>query len=105
MGRSRDCESANAVEVAIRYVGRQVFGRAGFQAQAPADQFHGDRTYRVIDPQGHTWSFSQRLREVTAEEMEAAVPGMKVWTSQPKGARTPSRTTKVLRGRAALKGS
>src|SRR3989442_7925303 len=38
MGRSRDCESANAVEVAIRYVGRQVFGRAGFQAQAPADQ-------------------------------------------------------------------
>jgi uncharacterized glyoxalase superfamily protein PhnB len=48
--------------------------------QEPQDQFHGDRTYRVIDPQGHTWSFSEKLREVTVEEMEAAVPGMKVWT-------------------------
>ncbi len=52
----------------------------GIIIQEPADQFHGDRTYRVTDPQGHTWSFSQKLREVTAEEMEAAVPGMKVWT-------------------------
>ncbi len=77
----------------------------GTIVQAPADQFHGDRTYRVIDPQGHTWSFSQRLREVTAEEMEAAVPGMRVWTRPLKGARTPSRTPKVRRGRAALKGS
>lgn len=47
--------------------------------QEPQDQFHGDRTYRVIDPQGHVWSFSQRLRDVTAAEMEAAHPGMKVW--------------------------
>ena len=47
--------------------------------QEPEDQFHGDRTYRVMDPQGHIWSFSQRLREVTIEEMEAAVPGMKIW--------------------------
>jgi uncharacterized glyoxalase superfamily protein PhnB len=45
----------------------------------PKDQFHGDRTYRVVDPQGHIWSFSQRLREVSDEEMEAAVPKMKVW--------------------------
>jgi len=47
--------------------------------EEPKDQFHGDRTYRVMDPEGHIWSFSQHLREVTVEEMEAAVPGMKVW--------------------------
>jgi uncharacterized glyoxalase superfamily protein PhnB len=47
--------------------------------EQPKDQLHGDRTYRVIDPEGHIWSFSQPLREVTVEEMEAAVPGMKVW--------------------------
>jgi hypothetical protein len=33
----------------------------------------------VIDPQGHVWSFSQYLRDVTAAEMEAAHPGIKVW--------------------------
>jgi len=47
--------------------------------QEPKDQFHGDRTYRVADPEGHVWTFSQKLRAVTAAEMEAAVPGMKVW--------------------------
>ena len=47
--------------------------------QEPKDQFHGDRTYRVMDPEGHVWAISQKLREVTVEEMEAALPGMKVW--------------------------
>jgi uncharacterized glyoxalase superfamily protein PhnB len=52
----------------------------GTIVQEPEDQFHGDRTYRVFDPQGHAWNFFQKLREVSAEEMEAAVPGMKIWT-------------------------
>jgi uncharacterized glyoxalase superfamily protein PhnB len=47
--------------------------------EEPSDQFHGDRTYRVLDPQGHIWSFSQHLREVTVKELEAALPGIKVW--------------------------
>jgi uncharacterized glyoxalase superfamily protein PhnB len=47
--------------------------------QEPTDEFHGDRTYRVKDPEGHAWSISQKLREVTVEEMEAAISGMKVW--------------------------
>ena len=50
--------------------------------QEPQDQFHGDRTYRVMDPEGHIWSFSQKLREVSPGELEAAVPGMKVWKSE-----------------------
>jgi uncharacterized glyoxalase superfamily protein PhnB len=45
----------------------------------PKDQFHGDRTYRVMDPERHIWSFSQHLRDASIEEMESAVPGMKIW--------------------------
>jgi len=30
-------------------------------AAAPADQDHGDRMYRAMDPEGHRWIFSQRL--------------------------------------------
>ena len=40
--------------------------------------FHGDRTYRVLDPQGHMWIFGQKIRDVTNAELEAAVPGMKI---------------------------
>jgi uncharacterized glyoxalase superfamily protein PhnB len=39
----------------------------------PADQFYGDRTYNVEDPEGHHWSFAQRVREVTADEMRQAM--------------------------------
>jgi uncharacterized glyoxalase superfamily protein PhnB len=51
----------------------------GVIVQEPTDQFHGDRTYRVADPEGHVWQFSKRLRDVTVSEMEAALPGIKVW--------------------------
>ena len=54
-------------------------GAGGKILQEPTDQFHGDRTYRVMDPEGHVWAISQKLREVTVEEMEAAIPGMKIW--------------------------
>jgi uncharacterized glyoxalase superfamily protein PhnB len=47
--------------------------------QEPQDQFHGERTYRVVDPQGHVWTFSQKCGNPTIEEMEKAVPGMKIW--------------------------
>jgi uncharacterized glyoxalase superfamily protein PhnB len=53
----------------------------GVILQEPQDQFHGDRTYRAVDPQGHIWNFSQKLREVPVQELEAAIPGMKVWKS------------------------
>ncbi len=39
----------------------------------PADQFYGDRTYRVLDHEGHCWVFSQPVREVTRAEAEAAI--------------------------------
>ena len=39
-------------------------------AMEPADQFYGDRTYMAVDPEGHHWTFSQPVRNVSKEEME-----------------------------------
>jgi uncharacterized glyoxalase superfamily protein PhnB len=38
----------------------------------PEDQFYGDRTYSVHDPEGHSWSFATHVRDVSPEEMQAA---------------------------------
>jgi len=47
--------------------------RAGAKiVMEPADQFYGDRTYVATDPEGHYWTFSQPVREVSREEMEKA---------------------------------
>ncbi|HXW71381.1 MAG TPA: VOC family protein [Methylocella sp.] len=45
--------------------------------QEPTDQFYGDRTYRARDPEGHVWTFSQSVRQVTREEAEKA-SGLKI---------------------------
>ena len=39
----------------------------------PSDQFYGDRTYRVRDLEGHVWTFSMRVRDVTRAEAEEAL--------------------------------
>lgn len=38
----------------------------------PGDAFYGDRTYVALDLEGHRWTFSQEIRQVTTEEMERA---------------------------------
>jgi uncharacterized glyoxalase superfamily protein PhnB len=38
----------------------------------PATQFYGDRTYMAVDPEGHHWTFFQRMKEVSVAEMEEA---------------------------------
>lgn len=43
----------------------------------PEDQFYGARTYRAVDPEGHMWTFSMPVREVTREEAERA-SGLKI---------------------------
>ena len=40
-------------------------------AQEPEDQVYGERTYRAADPEGHLWTFSQTVRVVSREEVEA----------------------------------
>lgn len=42
-------------------------------AAEPEDQFYGDRTYRAVDPEGHVWTFSAHVRDVTRAEAEAAI--------------------------------
>ena len=42
-------------------------------AAQPEDQFYGDRTYRAVDPEGHRWSFSTHVRDVSRAEAEAAI--------------------------------
>lgn len=45
----------------------------------PADQFYGDRTYRARDPEGHVWSFAQKVRQVSRAEAEAVI-GAKIFS-------------------------
>jgi uncharacterized glyoxalase superfamily protein PhnB len=47
--------------------------RAGAKiVKEPEDQFYGDRTYIAADLEGHYWTFSQPVRNVSNEEMEQA---------------------------------
>lgn len=46
-------------------------------AADPEDQFYGDRTYRAIDFEGHAWTFSSHVRDVTRSEAEAVI-GQKI---------------------------
>ena len=39
----------------------------------PSDQFYGDRVYRCTDLEGHHWTFSMHVRDVSREEAEAAI--------------------------------
>ena len=41
----------------------------------PADQFYGDRNYGAEDPEGHEWYFATHVRDVSADEMQAATAG------------------------------
>ncbi|MBZ0272606.1 VOC family protein [bacterium] len=40
----------------------------------PADQFYGDRNCVLDDPEGQQWSFHQRIKVMTDEELMAATP-------------------------------
>jgi uncharacterized glyoxalase superfamily protein PhnB len=39
----------------------------------PEEQFYGDRLYRVADLEGHRWTFSVHVRDVSRAEAEAAI--------------------------------
>jgi uncharacterized glyoxalase superfamily protein PhnB len=47
---------------------------AGAQIVAePEEQFYGGRVYRVADLEGHRWTFSVHVRNVSRAEAEAAL--------------------------------
>jgi uncharacterized glyoxalase superfamily protein PhnB len=58
-GLDEHCERARAAGAVI--------------AAEPEDQFYGDRTYRARDLDGHCWTFSTQVRDVTRAEAEAAI--------------------------------
>lgn len=39
----------------------------------PEDQFYGDVSYRALDLEGHSWTFSTHMREVSKAEAEEAL--------------------------------
>ena len=39
----------------------------------PQDMFYGDRKYEVFDCEGHLWTFTQHVRDVSDQEMQAAM--------------------------------
>ena len=39
----------------------------------PEDQFYGDRNYGAADPEGHEWYFSTHVRDVSMNELGAAM--------------------------------
>jgi PhnB protein len=45
-------------------------------ARPPEDQFYGDRASMIVDPFGHHWSIHTHVRDVSPEEMAAAMEEM-----------------------------
>jgi uncharacterized glyoxalase superfamily protein PhnB len=41
--------------------------------QEPELQFYGDRTYRALDLDGHVWSFQEKVKDVSLEEIEQSM--------------------------------
>lgn len=52
----------------------QARAAGGTVVREPEDQFYGDRAAVVQDPWGHQWSIHTRIREMSVEEIEAAMP-------------------------------
>jgi PhnB protein len=43
----------------------------------PKDQFYGDRSGRLMDPNGHVWVISTHIEDVSPEEMERRMAAQK----------------------------
>jgi PhnB protein len=44
--------------------------------EAPANQFYGDRSARVVDPFGNNWSIAQHVEDVAEDEMKRRMDEM-----------------------------
>lgn len=42
----------------------------------PADQFHGERSSKVLDPYGHEWYLGSKIENVSREEMQRRFTAM-----------------------------
>ena len=71
----------------------------------PADMFYGDRVYNATDLEGQMWFFHTRVRDVSFDEMNAALAGVssRPATSAPPAARKRAVRAKALRAKPAKK--
>jgi PhnB protein len=53
----------------------QAVAAGGKITQPLQDQFYGDRTATIADPFGHQWYIHTHIRDVSPEEMKAAMQG------------------------------
>lgn len=60
------------VESGIDELFAQAVKAGAMVLREPADQFYGDRSAMVADPEGHVWSLGQTLKEMSFEEMKTA---------------------------------
>lgn len=49
---------------------KQALGAGGESIQEPKDQFYGDRTAAVQDPNGNQWYLATHVEDVSKEEMD-----------------------------------
>jgi PhnB protein len=54
--------------------------------QPPADQFYGDRTAKLDDPFGHSWSLQAHIEDVTPKQMQKRLDAMMGVPPKKKGA-------------------
>lgn len=54
---------------------RKALAAGGKSLREPADQFYGDRTAGVEDPFGYSWWIATHIKDVSPEEMKAALAG------------------------------
>jgi uncharacterized glyoxalase superfamily protein PhnB len=73
--------------------------------QEPSDMFYGDRVYNATDLEGQMWFFHTRVRDVSFEEMNAAMANMPARSETsappaPKNRPPKKRAAKPANGRA-----
>jgi PhnB protein len=56
---------------------KQAIAAGGLEQRPVADQFYGDRMGTLIDPFGHVWHLSTHTKDVSLEEIKAAMENMK----------------------------
>jgi PhnB protein len=56
---------------------RQAVAAGGKGVREPADQFYGDRMAGVEDPFGFQWYIATHIKDVSMEEMNAAMAAQK----------------------------
>lgn len=55
---------------------RQAVSAGAKLTMEPADQFHGERSSKVIDPFGHEWYLGSKIENVSREEMQRRFAAM-----------------------------